>query len=64
MKYDSKGKFGRAMMDFDLPNDPLSRTLCQVLIDEHHAVRYHGQNKKEIRADHEANWAVLEGEWA
>ena len=62
MKYDSTGKFGRSMMDFDLPLDPLSRTLCQVLIDEHHAVRYHGQNKKEIRPEHEANWEILERE--
>ena len=60
-KYNSTGKFGRSMMDFELPDDPLGRTLCTVLVAEHHAVRYHGQNKKEIRPEHEANWDILEG---
>ena len=55
--YDSRGKFGRAMMDFHLPDGQM---LCQVLIDERLAVRYHGQNKKDIRADHEANWDALD----
>ena len=55
--YDARGKFGRAMMDFKLEG---GRMLCQTLIDEHLAVAYHGQNKADIRADHEANWAILE----
>ena len=59
--YDARGKFGRAMMDFELPTDPLSRTLCQVLIDERLAVPYHGQNKSDIRAEHEANYDFLDG---
>ena len=55
--YDSRGKFGRAMLDFHLPD---GRMLCQALIDEKLAVAYHGQNKAEIRANHEVNWAALD----
>ena len=55
--YVTRGKFGRAMLDFRLPD---GRMLCQVLLDERLAVRYHGQNKKDIRAEHEANWTYLE----
>ena len=57
--YDARGKFGRAMMDFELKG---GRMLCPTLIEEHLAVAYHGQNKADIRADHEANWAILEAE--
>ena len=55
--YASRGKFGRAMMDFRLPDNQM---LCQVLLNEMLAVLYHGQNKKDIRAEHEANWDFLE----
>ena len=55
--YDARGKYGRAMLDFYLPD---GRMLCQALLDEHLAVAYHGQNKAEIRVEHEANWAILE----
>ena len=54
--YDSRGKYGRAMLDFYLPD---GRMLCQALIDEHLAVAYHGQNKEDIRAAHEENWEIL-----
>ena len=57
--YDARGKFGRAMMDFYLPD---GKMLCQTLIDEHLAVPYHGQNKKDIRAEHEANYIFLEAQ--
>ena len=57
--YDARGKFGRAMMDFYLPEGQM---LCQMLIDERLAVRYHGQHKDDIRADHEANWDALDKE--
>ena len=53
-----KGKYGRAMLDFELPG--YSESLCELLVHEHLAVRYHGQNKKEIRPEHEANWDILE----
>ena len=57
--YDARGKFGRAMMDFELPE---GKMLCQTLMDEHLAVPYHGQNKKDIRAEHEANYDILEAQ--
>ena len=57
--YDARGKFGRAMMDFYLHDGQM---LCQVLLDEKLAVRYHGQNKNDIRAEHEANWDALDKE--
>ena len=57
--YDARGKFGRAMMDFELPE---GKMLCQTLIDEHLAVPYHGQNKKDIQAEHQANYDILEAQ--
>ena len=57
--YDARGKFGRAMMDFYLPDGQM---LCQVLLDERLAVRYHGQHKDDIREEHEANWDALDKE--
>ena len=45
------------MLDFDLPD---GRTLAAALVEEHMAVPYHGQNKKDIRVEHEANWAILD----
>ena len=56
--YDATGKYGRAMLDFDLPGH--SESLCELLVTEHLAVRYHGQNKAEIRPEHEANWDILD----
>ena len=58
--YDATGKYGRAMLDFDLPGH--SETLCDLLVTEHLAVRYHGQNKAEIRPEHEANWDWLDSQ--
>ena len=55
---DGRGKFGRVLADFILPN---METLCDTLIDERLAVRYHGQAKSEIRTEHEVNWQYWEG---
>ena len=60
--YDATGKYGRAMLDFELPGQ--SESLCDLLVTEHLAVRYHGQNKKEIRPEHEENWAILDAQGA
>ena len=57
--YNATGKYGRAMLDFELPD---GRTLATALVEEHMAVPYHGQNKKDIRVEHEANWAILDAE--
>ena len=53
---DMKGKFGRILGDFRLPS---GKTLTETLIEEHHAVPYHGQSKDDIRAQHLANRTVL-----
>ena len=50
-KYDAKGKFGRILGDFKCNG----RTLSIVMIDNHHAVEYHGQSKEDIREAHLAN---------
>ena len=49
---DMKGKFGRILGDFRLPS---GKTLTETLIEEGHAVPYHGQSKDDIRAQHLAN---------
>jgi len=53
---DMKGKFGRILGDFRLPN---GKTLTETLIEEHLAVPYHGQSKDDILAQHLANRKVL-----
>tara|TARA_B100002019_G_scaffold286691_1_gene297550 strand:+ start:889 stop:1290 length:402 start_codon:yes stop_codon:yes gene_type:complete len=50
-KYDAKGKFGRILGDFVCNG----RTLSKVMIEEYHAVEYHGQSKEDIREAHLAN---------
>jgi len=53
---DMKGKFGRILGDFRLPN---GKTLTETLIEEHHAVPYYGQSKHDILAEHLANREIL-----
>ena len=48
---DAKGKFGRILGDF-LVGD---RTVTEILIEEGHAVKYHGQNKADVVMAHLAN---------
>lgn len=48
---DAKGKFGRILGDF-LVGD---RTVTEILIEEGHAVKYHGQNKADVEMAHLAN---------
>ena len=47
-KYDAKGKFGRILGDIIVDNKSLSDTMIQ----EHHAVIYHGQSKEDIQKPH------------
>ena len=49
---DMKGKFGRILGDFILSDD---RMFTEVLIEEGHAVKYHGQNKADVEKSHMAN---------
>jgi len=54
---DMKGKFGRILGDFvcfDGANDRQS-TVTQILIQEGHAVEYHGQSKDDIQEAHLVN---------
>lgn len=49
---DMKGKFGRVLGDF-LADD--GQRVTEVLIEEGHAVKYHGQNKADVEQAHLAN---------
>ena len=50
-KYDAKGKFGRILGDIIVDDKSLSETMIQ----EHHAVAYHGQSKEDIQEAHLVN---------
>ena len=57
-KYDAKGKFGRILGDIIVDNKSLSDTMIQ----EHHAVIYHGQSKEDIQNAHINNRKFFNGE--
>ncbi len=48
---DAKGKFGRILGDFLIEGERAS----EILINEGHAVAYHGQSKDDVQAQHMAN---------
>jgi len=48
---DAKGKFGRILGDFLIEGKRVS----EILIEEGHAVAYHGQSKDDVQAQHMAN---------
>lgn len=53
---DAKGKFGRILGElwtFDT-------NINEIMIERHHAVRYHGQSKKEIQEQHIKNRELVE----
>ena len=49
---DGKGKFGRILGEIWYGEE---HNVNQLLVDNHHAVRYHGQSKEEIAEEHIAN---------
>ena len=49
---DGKGKYGRILGEI---GDGGEHNINQLLVDNHHAVRYHGQSKDEIAEEHIAN---------
>jgi len=49
--YDSKGKFGRILGDFDLGGS----SICEQLIESGNAVTYNAQNKAMVQEQHMAN---------
>ena len=54
-----KGKFGRILGDFLVDDDTKVETpevsVNQIMLDNHHAVKYRGQNKDEVEAEHIEN---------
>ena len=50
---DMKGKFGRILGDFYIGQD--KKLLTEIMIDEGHAVPYHGQSKDNIQEQHLSN---------
>ena len=54
-KYDAKGKFGRILGELWYHDVNIN----QKMIDEHHAVAYHGQSKEEIAEEHLKNREIL-----
>jgi micrococcal nuclease len=53
---DMKGKFGRVLGDF-VSED--GRMVTDIMIEEGHAVKYHGQNKADVEMAHMANRNLL-----
>ena len=53
---DMKGKFGRILGDF-IAED--GRMVTVIMIEEGHAVKYHGQNKADVEKAHMANRNLL-----
>ena len=49
---DGKGKYGRILGELWYGDE---HNINQLLVDNHHAVRYHGQSKDEIAEQHIAN---------
>jgi micrococcal nuclease len=58
---DMKGKFGRILGDFDVydANTDAWRPVTKIMIEEHHAVPYHGQSKQDIVFEHLRNRGIL-----
>ena len=58
-KKDKKGKFGRILGELHVGNKGRSVNINKSLIDNFLAVKYKGQNKKEIEEEHIVNRDVL-----
>jgi micrococcal nuclease len=56
---DMKGKFGRVLGDFYVELNGEKRKVTDILIEECHAVKYHGQNKADVEVAHIANRNTL-----
>ena len=52
---DMKGKFGRILGDFIVKD----KSVADILVEEYHAVKYHGQNKADILTAHISNRNML-----
>jgi len=56
LKTKEKGKYGRYLGDLKVG----SKWLCKALLDNHHAVKYFGQSKKDIKKGHLANRKLVD----
>ena len=56
-KDDARGKFGRILGEIWYSGQ---HNINQILVDNHHAVRYHGQSKEDIQEEHLENRKKLE----
>ena len=58
-KLDDRGKFGRILGEFVVEQEwegqTISSTINEQLIRKHHGVKYHGQSKDDIEAEHLEN---------
>ena len=54
--FDAKGKFGRILGELWYAGE---HNINQKMIDEHHAVAYHGQSKDDIQEQHLKNREIL-----
>jgi len=53
---DMKGKFGRVLGDFVVEEwEGQPQLVTEIMIEEGHAVKYHGQNKADVEIAHMAN---------
>ncbi len=55
--YDAKGKFGRILGDFEIFDSRVDAhtSLVETMIKDGYGVRYHGQNKDDVGAEHLKN---------
>ena len=62
--YDSKGKFGRILGDFEIyeANNSMVNSLVKTMIENGYGVHYEGQSKTAIIEQHLANRKRLIGE--
>ena len=56
LKTKEKGKYGRYLGDLKVG----MKWLCKQLLDNHHAVKYFGQSKKDIKKGHLANRKLVD----
>ena len=56
LKTKEKGKYGRYLGDLKVG----MKWLCKALLDNHHAVKYFGQSKKDIKKGHLANRKLVD----
>lgn len=52
---DGKGKFGRILGEFLVSTEAGDININELLVDNHHAVQYHGQSKDSIAEQHLVN---------